>query len=76
MKVIASYDAKSQFSRILRETAEGEIFVITRNGIPMAELRPCASSGSCRRKRGMMREKFGPVPKDFNAPLEEFSDYQ
>ena len=75
MKVIASYDAKSRFSEILREAAAGETFVITRNGERMAELRPCAPKRG-RRKRGMMREKFGPVPEDFNVPLEEFGEYQ
>jgi len=38
----------------------------------MAELRPCVGP-EIRRKRGMMREKFGPVGERFNEPLEEFS---
>ncbi|MCE2959137.1 MAG: type II toxin-antitoxin system Phd/YefM family antitoxin [Akkermansiaceae bacterium] len=75
MKTIASYEAKSKFSEILREAAAGEIFVITRNGQRMAELRPCPTSVP-QRKRGMMKKAFGPVPPDFNEPLNDFTEYQ
>jgi prevent-host-death family protein len=75
MKLIAAYDAKSKFSEILREAAAGEVFVITRNGQRMAELRPC-SPVVHQRKRGMMKNAFGPVPPDFNEPLADFADYQ
>lgn len=75
MKTIASYEAKSKFSEILREAAAGETFVITRNGQRMAELRPCATP-TPQRKRGMMKKAFGPVPADFNEPLNDFAEYQ
>jgi prevent-host-death family protein len=75
MKTIAAYDAKSRFSQILREAASGEVFVITRNGQRMAELRPCSPVVK-QRKRGMMKKAFGPVPTDFNEPLAEFHEYQ
>lgn len=75
MKTIASYEAKSKFSEILREAAAGEIFVITRNGQRMAELRPCAPANA-QRKRGMMKKEFGPVSADFNEPLNDFAEYQ
>jgi len=72
MKFVPSYEAKSKFSEILREASEGEVFVITRNGRRMAELRP-SEGPEIRRKRGMMREKFGPVGEEFHESLEEFS---
>lgn len=75
MKLIAAYDAKSKFSEILRQAAAGEVFVITRNGQRMAELRPC-SPVVPRRKRGMMKNIFGPVSPNFNDPLADFADYQ
>lgn len=75
MKSIAAYEAKSKFSEILRDAAAGQVFVITRNGKPMAELRPCSSAAGPR-KRGMMKQAIGPVPRDFSAPLAEFADYQ
>lgn len=75
MKVIPAYEAKSKFSEILRDAAAGEVFVITRNGQRMAELRPCTPAVR-QRKRGMMKKAFGPVPADFNEPLADFADYQ
>ena len=75
MKTIAAYEAKSKFSEILREAAGGEVFVITRNGQRMAELRPCSPVVK-QRKRGMMKKAIGPVPADFNEPLSDFDDYQ
>jgi len=75
MKTIAAYDAKSKFSELLRAAAAGEVFVITRNGQRMAELRPCSPVVKYR-KRGMMKKAIGPVPVDFNEPLSEFEDYQ
>jgi prevent-host-death family protein len=75
MKVIAAYEAKSKFSELLREAAEGEVFIITRNGKRMAELRPCQSVVR-QRKRGMMKKSIGPVPPDFNDPLAELAEYQ
>jgi prevent-host-death family protein len=75
MKTIAAYEAKSKFSEILREASAGQVFVITRNGKRMAELRPCSPAAGPR-KRGMMKEAIGPVPVDFNEPLAEFADYQ
>ena len=72
MKFIPSYEAKSKFSEILREASGGQVFVITRNGRRMAELRPCEGP-EVRRKIGMMRGKFGPLGNKFDEPLEEFS---
>jgi prevent-host-death family protein len=72
VKFVPSYEAKSKFSELLREAAEGQVFVITRNGRRMAELRPCEGP-EIRRKRGMMREKFGPLEEKFHEPLEGFS---
>jgi prevent-host-death family protein len=75
MKTIAAYDAKSKFSEILRAAAAGEVFIITRNGQRMAELRPYSPVVK-QRKRGMMKKAICPVPADFNEPLSEFEDYQ
>jgi len=72
VKFVPSYEAKSKFSEILREASEGQVFIITRNGRRMAELRPCEGP-EIRRKRGMMRQRFGPVGEKFHEPLDEFS---
>ncbi len=43
-KRIGSYEAKTHLPRLLQEIERGETFVITRNGKPVAELRPIAAS--------------------------------
>ena len=75
MKVFAAYEAESRFSELLRAASNGEVFVITRDGERMAELRPCASVQP-QRKRGMLRDQMAPVPSDFNEPLQVFDGYQ
>ncbi len=39
-KTIGVYEAKTHFSRLIDTVAQGERIVITRNGAPVAELRP------------------------------------
>ncbi|MFW5785840.1 MAG: type II toxin-antitoxin system Phd/YefM family antitoxin [bacterium] len=39
MKVVNTHEAKTHLSRILDEVESGEVYVITRNGKPIAELR-------------------------------------
>jgi len=75
MKEIAVSEAKSRFSQLLREAAAGEVFVITRNGQRMAELRACSSQKPVRR-RGMMKSEFAPIPADFNEALDVFAEYR
>lgn len=73
--MIASYEAKSRFSKVLQEAANGEIFIITRNGTKMAELRPCSPTPHGR-IRGAMKDKFGPIGADFHEIPAEFEEYQ
>ncbi len=75
MKVIAAYEAKSRFSEILRQAAAGEVFIITRNGQKMAELRACRPAKSAR-IRGMMKSEIPPIPAGFNDPLDILAEYQ
>lgn len=39
MKTVNSHEAKTHLSRILQEVLEGEIYTISRSGVPLAELR-------------------------------------
>jgi len=39
------YEAKTQFSRLLGQVLEGEEVLITRNGVPVAELVPARKQG-------------------------------
>ena len=40
MRSIGAYEAKTNFSRLLEEVADGEPVTITRNGVPVAVLTP------------------------------------
>ncbi|MDA3950611.1 MAG: type II toxin-antitoxin system prevent-host-death family antitoxin [Spirochaeta sp.] len=39
MKTVNTHEAKTHLSRILQEVSEGEVYIISRNGVPVAELR-------------------------------------
>jgi len=39
MKTVNIHEAKTHLSRILEEVEKGEIYIISRNGVPVAELR-------------------------------------
>ena len=66
-KKVNTYEAKTQFSRLLRRVAAGEEIVIANRGVPVARLVP-ASAKVPGRKLGMFKGKFT-VPDDFDAPL-------
>jgi prevent-host-death family protein len=40
MRTITQRELREDFARLLREVQAGETLVVTRNGVPMAELRP------------------------------------
>ncbi len=39
MKTVNTHEAKTHLSRILEEVEGGEVYIINRNGVPVAELR-------------------------------------
>ena len=39
MKIVNTHEAKTHLSRILEEVESGEVYIISRNGKPVAELR-------------------------------------
>ena len=40
MKTVNTHEAKTHLSRILEEVEHGEIYILSRRGKPIAELRP------------------------------------
>ena len=46
MRSVSLYKAKTQFSKLLDEVAEGESITITRHGVPVAQLRPAGPQRS------------------------------
>jgi prevent-host-death family protein len=67
-KEVNTYEAKTQFSRLLRRVAAGEEITIANRGVPVARLVPVRAGKGALRKLGMDRGKFV-VPDDFDAPL-------
>jgi len=72
-KAIGAYEAKVHLSEILEKVRTGQVFVITRRGKRLAELRPVSSEGA--------RPSFGSdkgrvvVADDFDAPIPGMEEY-
>ena len=60
------YEAKTHLSRLVERAADGEEFVITKNGVPMAKIVPMPRRGKLRFCDLRGRIRFG---RDFDKPL-------
>jgi prevent-host-death family protein len=75
VKKMGVFEAKTHFSSLLAEVAQGNTFVITKHGKRVAELRPVQPT----RKKAKFGCAKGPgfyMAPDFDAPLECFKEYQ
>jgi prevent-host-death family protein len=63
-------EIKQDLAAYLQRANAGEICVITKAGIPLAEIRPVVASGQLLRPFGLGTGDFS-VPDDFDAPLPE-----
>lgn len=66
MNTVNVHEAKTHFSRLLRQVAAGEEIVIAKAGHPVARLAPVRAGRQ--RLVGSDHGKFT-VPEDFDAPL-------
>ncbi|HMO50846.1 MAG TPA: type II toxin-antitoxin system prevent-host-death family antitoxin [Kiritimatiellia bacterium] len=71
---IGAFEAKTHLSRLLDDVEKGVSIIITRHGKPVAELRPAMPSVTA--KFGCAKGKTFYMAPDFDAPLDEFRDYQ
>ena len=71
-KKIGAFQAKTHLSALLDRVDRGEVFVITKRGRPIAELRPIAAASALR--FGMDAGRIA-IADDFDAPLADFRDY-
>jgi len=71
MKKLTITDARKQLSRLAQEAAKGETFLITKRGVPVAELRPLEEPGRKRFKFGLMKGKVK-FAGDFDDPLPDW----
>jgi prevent-host-death family protein len=63
-------EIKQDLSTYLQRAQAGEIFVVTKAGKPVAEIRPVATASQYLRPFGLAAGQFI-VPDDFDAPLPE-----
>lgn len=73
-KPIGIFEAKTHLSELVVKVQRGERFTITRHGRPVAELGPVQSQ-VVRPRRGLARSDSFYMAPDFDAPLDDFSDY-
>jgi prevent-host-death family protein len=66
MTTLNIHAAKTHFSRLIEEVAEGEEIVIAKAGKPVARLVPIQKPA--KRKLGLLEGRLK-VPDDFDAPL-------
>jgi prevent-host-death family protein len=62
------HEAKTNLSKLLEAVARGERVVITRHGIPAAEL---VAARPAKAKLGSLKEQVPPPPDVFLEPLSE-----
>jgi len=62
------HEAKTHLSRYLKRLAKGEIIVLCKRNIPIAEIRPLARGRKSLRPVGLAKDRFK-VPPEFFEPL-------
>jgi prevent-host-death family protein len=70
---VGAYEAKTNLSRLLRQTRAGKSFIITQRGKPVAELKPVPVKHA-KGQWGDMKGKIW-VSDDFCEPLDEMKEY-
>jgi prevent-host-death family protein len=71
-KEIGAFDAKTRLSELLDRVDKGAVYVITKRGRPVAELRPPSRRGGLEFGSDAGRITIG---DDFDAPVPEFQEY-
>jgi prevent-host-death family protein len=72
VKEIGAFQAKTQLSKLLDRVDKGQVYVITKRGRPVAELRPAAQRARLEFGSDAGRIK---IRDDFEAPVPDFEDY-
>ena len=74
MKVVNIHEAKTHLSRLIQEALEGEEIVIARGNEPVVRL-VLVESARPKRSLGWVKGRVAMAP-DFDAPLDDFTDYR
>jgi prevent-host-death family protein len=67
------HEAKTHFSKLLRDVQNGNEVIIAKGNKPIAKLVSIQKS-NCKRKIGTAKGKVR-IADDFDAPLDDFKDY-
>ena len=62
------HEAKTHLSRYIERVLQGEVILLCRRNVPIAEIRALPSARDEPRPMGLARGRFS-VPADFNEPL-------
>jgi antitoxin (DNA-binding transcriptional repressor) of toxin-antitoxin stability system len=73
VKVVNIHEAKTHLSRLIQEAIEGEEIVIARGNQPLVRL-VLVESARTQRSLGWAKGQVVIAP-DFDAPLDDFSEY-
>lgn len=68
------HEAKSQLSRLIQRSLNGEEVIIARNNQPVVRLQVIHSPIK-KRKLGALQGLVKSIEPDFNDPLDDFQDY-
>lgn len=68
------FEAKTHLSEIIQKVQKGQVYRITKRGVPVAELRPIGLS-KARLTRGCAASADYWMAADFKAMPEDFKDY-
>lgn len=71
-KQIGAFEAKTRLSELLERVGQGQVYVITKRGRPVAELRPIPTRAGVR--FGCDAGRIW-ISEDFDAPLPDFDEY-
>jgi len=72
---IGVFDTKTHLSDIIARVLSGERFIITRRGVPVAELRPVEAKLRPLTRGSARNEGYSMAP-DFDEPLEDLGEYR
>jgi antitoxin (DNA-binding transcriptional repressor) of toxin-antitoxin stability system len=69
------FEVKTHLSEFISKVENGESFLITKRGKPVAELRPPERGAVSRPKRGYAKGSLLYMAPDFSEPLDDFKEY-
>lgn len=75
VKEVGVYEAKTHFSKLLKEVESGTHVKITRHGQVVADLQPPEKQGARKPTFGRYAGENFYMADDFDEPLEDFKEY-